>query len=581
MKLKKLSSLICVALAAGSLAGCNFYDEPHIPDDGSETPPVELPPVGEIISVETGDELKEAIEAAKAGDVIGLVVGGDFASMGTIVLEKPLTITSVSAEGEVVSGSDPVAKITGASCFYIPSSAEETLRGGNAVTLANLAFEKMVVDACSSDGNDSQNAIINVGKVGKDKTPVKLSNITIDGTGISEPTGESDAWIYSRGLVNVSDSTFINKSEDAKSIMYLNCDSSASRGGSNSDPYGSKFDNNTFGMATANTSAMTKVATIGRPSEVGNSNKNCLTTFTDNTFVNFAELMSETDDASTALYDVFGDTTESGNILENDGETPPPVGNDPLTTVEEVNAAIEAATVGATVTLAATGVFDSGVITLDKQITLTGEDGATISGSTCIDVVKGAEGATISDLNFTNDAIVMCGSTDDKKEAVINIQKVGQDNMPVILTNLSFDASNITSQEQIDNKGNWIRSYGYFELTSSTFTHLSSDLQNDAIRLTCNSSAGKLGTVIENNAFTMEGSHSKETSAVKIGDSNGGQIKADQDQCNTSVISNTFTNFAHEITSDLSDSSAGRDAAIFALSEDESNNVFSPVNAFN
>ncbi|WP_153915824.1 hypothetical protein [Shewanella sp. TC10] len=525
-----------------------------------------LPPVDPGV-VKTVDELLAAIDAASAGTVISLDVEGDFANAGYIAINKAITLQSTDAEG-VISDTEQ-AVFSGAVCIDIPTEAAEELRGGNQAKISNIGFENIVMSDCGM-GESTSTSIINIGKVGKDKTPVLLEGLAFDGSGFEESTGESDAWVYSRGLVDITDSVFANKSADAQNIVYLNCGSSASRGGSNSDPRGSVISGSTFGLAAENTSGMTIAATIGVPSNLGQDDKNCGAEFSDNTFDNFNELISETNDISTALYDVFGDTTESNNTVTGGTEPEPTYPEN----VEEVNAAIQAATAGSTITLGASFEYSSGVITIDRAITLTGQEGAAISGSACIDVIDGAAGAQITNITFNNDAIVKCGATGDAKEAVINIQKVGEDNMPIVLDNLSFDASGITEQDQIENKGAWIRSYGFINLTGSTFLSQSRNLQNDMVKLTCSSSKGRMGTLVDGNTFSIIGDGNKETAAVKIGDSTGGAIKNDENEnnCAVTVSNNTFNDYTLEAVNDVG--SGERDAAIFARLPEESTNVF-------
>lgn len=507
-------------------------------------------------------ELNAAILAATAGSTITLGAGDEYDfSSGTITIDKAIKL--VGEDG---------AMITGTACIDVLDAAVGT-------EISNISFTDMTIDVCGDPSGSASNAIINIGKVGKDKLGVTLHKLNFDGSGFVEPTGSSDAWVYSRGLVDISNTTFANKSADAQNILYLNCGSSASRGGSNSDPRGSIFSNNTFALAEFNASGMTKAATIGVPSNLGQENKNCATTFTGNTFTHFSALISTTEDNSTALYDVFGDTTESENILESTPTEQPVL---PLN-VAEINAAIVAANTGATITLGAGDAYDysSGVITIDKAIKLVGQDGATISGSTCIDIVDGAAGAEIANIIFANDAIALCGTTADAKEAVINIQKVGEDEMPIMLSGLTFDTTKITSQDQIENKGAWIRSYGFMNLTNSSFSTQDSGLQNDLVKLTCSSSKGRMGTLIDGNVFSIAGADSKETAAIKIGDSSSGAIKdaENENNCNVTVSNNSFSGYTFDIVNSVG-SSGARDAAIFARLESESTNLF-PGNTFN
>lgn len=534
-----------------------------------------LPPSGPVV-VANADELRTAIAEAAADDVIGLDIAGDFANAGTIVLDKAITLTSTDAEGTVT---ETQAIFSGAVCIDIPTEAVETLRNGNQARLSNIGFENITMDACGT-GESTSNSIINIGKVGKDKTAVAIDKVTFDGSGFAESTGDSDAWIYSRGLVDISDSVFSGKSEDAGNMVYLNCGSSASRGGDNTDPRGSILSNNSFALANINASGMTKAATIGVPSNLGQDNKNCAATVSNNTFENFTQLIStgEVAELSTALHDVFGDTTESGNELIGGGTDPDPTFPE---NVEAVNAAIQAANVGDTITLGANIDYNAGVITIDKAITLTGQEGAQITGSACIDVLDGAAGAEISNIRFANDSIVKCGTTGDAKEAVINVQKVGEENQPIALKDLTFDATGITEQAQIANKGAWIRSYGFINLTGSEFIGQSRNLQNDMVKLTCSSSKGRMGTLIDGNVFSITGDGTKETAAIKIGDSSSGAIKdADNENtCAVTVSNNTFNSYSLDITNNVGTEGL-RDAAIFARLADESTNVFTN-NTFN
>ncbi|MGZ9899273.1 hypothetical protein [Shewanella gaetbuli] len=520
-------------------------------------------------------ELQDAVANAAAGDVIGLTTDGTFADVGLLTLSKAVKLLSVDAEGNITDPMTTQATLSGAVCVYVPSDSVEDLKGSNQVIISNLAFSDITIDECGAA--DTQNAIINIGKVGKDKTPVELEYLTFNGEGFQETTGDSDAWVYSRGLVDISDSVFEGKSADAKNIVYLNCGSSASRGGNNEDPRGSMLTGNTFGLAADNTAGTTKVATIGVPSNLGQDNKNCEATFNANTVKNFAELTSETDDISTALYDVFGDTEAKDNILDDDGGTDP----DPTypENVEAVNAAIQAATAGETITLGAAYDYSAGVITIDRAIKLVGAEGAKISGSACIDVLDGAAGAEISNLSFTNDQIVKCGTTGDAREAVINVQKVGETDQPILLKDLSFDATGITSQDQIENKGAWIRSYGFINLTGSEFIGQNRNLQNDLVKLTCSSNKGKMGTLIDGNTFSITGDGTKETAAVKIGDSSGGAIKdADNENtCAVTVSNNTFNNYSQQEVNNVGTEGL-RDAAIFGRLPAESTNVFTDNN---
>ncbi|MFA0355398.1 hypothetical protein AB4525_00575 [Vibrio breoganii] len=251
---------------------------------------------------------------------------------------------------------------------------------------------------------------------------------------------------------------------------------------------------------------------------------------------------------------------------------PPEAGDNP-TTVDAVNAAIQAAQAGDTVTLAAAGVFSSGVITVDKAITLTAQDGAEITGSACVDVQ--APGAIVDGLTFSNTELAVCGNdaveNSTTRGSAIYVGKVGEEANPVELTNLTINGADV---ETVDNKGPWIRIYGYANVTNSSFT-LPSGMQNDGIAFNCSSSKGKLGNVVSGNVFVSDGTSDKETSAVKVGDSSSEKIKSGQ-ECNATVTSNTFTGFAIDQTASIAYSKtqpepdgSRRNTAIYAVEDGE------------
>ena len=281
MKLKTLSTLIAVALTAGTLSGCNFYDEPpggDTPEEpgGGNPPPIE----GVDVIVETAAELVAAIAAAKEGEIIGLKEGGDYASMGTVVLEKPLTLTSVTVDGDLSEDGENQAVISGATCIDVPSSADQILKGTAGITLHNIKFQGVELSTCGTE--DTSRSIINIGKVGDGNTPVYLKNLTFDGASFAESTSAPTAWIYSRGLVNVSESEFSNKTvaNTATGILYLNCGSNKINGGSArlGNP---TFENNT--VALVDDSANIPGVVAGQF-----DGKQCAAKITNNSFAGFA-----------------------------------------------------------------------------------------------------------------------------------------------------------------------------------------------------------------------------------------------------------------------------------------------------
>ncbi|MDR9825489.1 hypothetical protein RCJ22_07735, partial [Vibrio sp. FNV 38] len=541
---------------------------------GGELPPPELPDVADVV-VATSEELIAEIETADTGAVIGLDQNVIFDGLGSLTIDKAITLVSTDSDGNLPDSSTRStslqAVISGDSCIYIPSSADETLRNGNQVTISNITFQDINMIACSSDGNDTQNAIINVGKVGKDKTYVNFDNLVFNGDTFAETSGSSDAWIYSRGLINITNGALLNKNDSAMNMVYLNCGSSASRGGSNTDPVGSKFSDSEFSMAELSTSSPTKAFTVGVPSNLGQDDKNCLITVKDNTFNNFTALISETDDLSTAIYDVFNDTNEANNTLNGEGGTDPDPGDGD---VDSLNAAIDNASVGETIYLDADGDYSEGVIELSKAVILDGDNSAVISGNACITVT--APGAEIRNLTFENDYLGFDGSdqnntcalgTSDGQSGAISIDKIGKDDAPVVLDNLIFNAENTVDQGSFGaKKASWVFSYGHFHLTNSEFKNLASNVQNNGVHINCSSDNARFGSVIEANTFTINDAGSSETAAIKIGDSSGSQIKAgNNEECNVTINDNIFDGYKTLLTADLNnDSGDERPAGIFA-----------------
>ncbi|WP_234497437.1 hypothetical protein [Vibrio maritimus] len=555
MKLKTLSTLIAVALTAGTLSGCNFYDEPpggETPEEpGGGNPPIE----GVDVIVENAAELVTAIAAAKEGEIIGLKEGGDYASMGTVILEKPLTLTSVTVDGDLSEDGENQAVISGATCIDVPTSADQILKGTTGITLHNIKFQGVELSTCGTE--DTSRSIINIGKVGDGNTPVYLKNLTFDGASFAESTSAPTAWIYSRGLVNVSESEFSNKTvaNTATGILYLNCGSNKINGGSArlGNP---TFDNNTVALVADSANIPGVVA--GQF-----DGKQCAAKITNNSFAGFAIEETAQEDTIAAVID--GDTTGtniiSGNTYTDVGSPPP---TEPDNDVQALNEAIAAASAGDVITLKADGDYSSGIIALNKAVTLDGGDAATISGSACITVT--APGASVIGVNFNNSAIGAECSTEDSdgRRGAITIEEAASDeNAPVILDNLYFDSSAIT-EDGLYKKSSWVYSAGHVHLSNSDFVNLKSNIQNNAFYTPCNKAANRRGIRLENNNFTIDDSGDKETAAIKIGNSSGGNQTADN--CNVYIQGNHFEGYYQDLSA-AAGSGKDRVVSIFATDD--------------
>ncbi|GEA59220.1 hypothetical protein [Vibrio comitans] len=227
------------------------------------------------------------------------------------------------------------------------------------------------------------------------------------------------------------------------------------------------------------------------------------------------------------------------------------------TTVEEVNAAIASAQDGDTIGLSASGTFDTGIIELNKEVTIDGAGLAKITGDTCIDIQ--VAGAGVQNLIFENEQITTCyenrntdenptGTTaagnSDNESGVIVIGQFGKDeDKPVVLENLTFNAANITKDDIGPKKASWLFSRGYFTLNDSEFINLSGSFQNNAIRINCSSVNARYNSSITNNEFTIA-SGGSEVGGIKVGDSSSGKIKVGSNQdCNMRIEQNTFNGY--------------------------------------
>ncbi|PMO64394.1 hypothetical protein BCT04_13835 [Vibrio breoganii] len=244
---------------------------------------------------------------------------------------------------------------------------------------------------------------------------------------------------------------------------------------------------------------------------------------------------------------VFGTGSDNGGDNGGDG-------------VSELNALIESASPGDIIDLSPDADFSTGVIALNKAVTLDGYQGATITGSACIQIT--AAGAAVKNLAFENNAIgAECGAHDsDSRRGAITVEEDASDvDNPVVLTNLSFDGSNVT-EDGLYKKASWVFSSGHVTLEDSEFINLQSSLQNNAFYTSC-VSASRKGIEINNNTFQIDDLGDKETAAVKVGNSSGGTQSSEN--CNVTVSGNTFTGYTQNV-SDIAGSGTDRIVAVFA-----------------
>ncbi|MGL6314030.1 hypothetical protein [Vibrio sp. WXL103] len=230
-------------------------------------------------------------------------------------------------------------------------------------------------------------------------------------------------------------------------------------------------------------------------------------------------------------------------------------------TVAELNIRIGDANEGETVYLEKDGNYSSGIIYLNKAITLDGENVATITGNACINV--SAPGAEIKQLSFAVSGIGQCESeeTSQGRSGAVTIMPIGEEDNPVVLSDLKFDGSGY-GEDDLTNKASLVYSGGYFELYNSSFENLQASIQNNAVYVPCHKDTNKMDIVIENNTFSI-GSGDKETAAIKLGNSSGAAITTEE--CNVTIFNNTFENYTTDFSADLSQgTSQERVTAIFA-----------------
>lgn len=263
---------------------------------------------------------------------------------------------------------------------------------------------------------------------------------------------------------------------------------------------------------------------------------------------------------------------------DNEGDDNEGDGNEGDSAVEALNALIDSAGAGETITLSADLDYSTGVINLNKAVTLDGQNVATITGSACIQIA--APGAHVANLAFENSAIGKeCGTHDsDSRRGAITVEELAsEDANPVVLTNLTFDGSNVT-EDSLYKKASWVFSSGHVVLENSVFTNLQSKLQNNAFYTSC-VSASRKGIEINNNTFEIDDLGDKETAAIKVGNSSGGVQSSEN--CNVSISDNTFTGYTQKISA-VAGSGKDRMVAVFATDEAvgnvngevESNNTF-------
>lgn len=248
----------------------------------------------------------------------------------------------------------------------------------------------------------------------------------------------------------------------------------------------------------------------------------------------------------------------------NDGDI-----NEDGTAVDTLNALINSANVGDTITLAADLDYSTGVIKLNKAVTLDGQNVATITGSACIQIT--APGAAVANLAFENSAIgAECGvhDSDSRRGAITVEEAASEDGNPVRLTNLTFDGSKVT-QDSLYKKASWVFSSGYAILEDSEFNNLQSRIQNNAFYTSC-VSASQRGIEINNNTFEIDDLGDKETAAIKVGNSKSGEIDSGATNCNVTISGNQFTGYNQEISSNAG---SGKDRVVAIFANQAGNNI--------
>ncbi|PMG02855.1 hypothetical protein BCV00_16850 [Vibrio breoganii] len=318
------------------------------------------------------------------------------------------------------------------------------------------------------------------------------------------------------------------------------------------------------------------------------------------------------------------DETDPGDGEENpgDGDTDPgdgePVVGDTITKLNERIRALPAlddddydsGNVG-TVTVFADGVYENGIIVIDRPVNLVGEDGATIDSSCTViqryetddegnkveyqdveNTVKSTKirNVSIENITFTGAAAESCSVNESGSTAKSAIYLAGDTGGQINFSNLSFEPD--TDGNAPDNA--WFYARGQFELSNSVFSGLD---DTSGIQVNAGSSAGRKGSLIHDNSFERALTITGITSGVQIGhktvDSAGLVLDvANKDgalghQANVYVYGNEFSNFDLDITADITSTDNGAvfandasDAAL-VIHEDvsevaiESNNVIS------
>ncbi len=259
-------------------------------------------------SASSFEELQLELEKAKDGDEI--VLSGNFATSEPVhfVIDKSITITGASSTS---FSTHSQTVLSGNVCFDIPDTAD----GHSGITLSHLHFDNVAMEknanGFSCGTTSTSRSVINIGKViGTNEIPVKLDNLSFNGASFDEVSGSPSAWIYSRGLVEVTNSTFENKqtSGGTDSIIYLNCGSYRAQG--------SRFDGNHFSLSESSSD----VAGVWIGQFDG---KDCAADVTNNYFGNFVDNTTESQGAYAAVVDGSADKVRiANNVFDNDGSNP-------------------------------------------------------------------------------------------------------------------------------------------------------------------------------------------------------------------------------------------------------------------
>lgn len=550
--------------------------------------------------------LNQAIMDAAAGDTIVLAPTGVFSS-GVITVDKPITI----------DGGD-VAVITGSTCFQIKAGGAKiqnlTLKNDFIGLTEEQDANKDYTNTCAISNSDGQTgAITIVPSLDSEAAdyadqlaalqPVVLENVTFDATNNTEQANYGNtkaSWVTAFSLFEMNNSSFVGLSANVQNNgVFVNCSRS------DESRQGSKFINNNFAIGTDGTKE-TAAIKVGDSSggvikgEADSANATCNLTLEGNNFDNYKQLQNQNakngdgNDTPVAIHSwvsALNDDYAAKNSLDGEpGSSEPvdPVDPDPvepepvegIDTVAKLNDAIAAATEGDVIELAADGVFDSGVIALNKAVTIDGLDEATISGSACIKVE--AAGAVIQNLGFANTLVGIpasddfagnCGFTNSVGQtgAITIVENLSGDAVEMI--NLTIDAAGLDTQDKFGaKKASLIAAHSQFKLVNSTFTNMPQALETNGLFVRCSKSAVH-GSEISGNEFTVVGDSNKENAAIKLGDSSSKLIKEANANCDIKVTGNTFTNYVTMQIDDQNDTSV-RPVAMYARTDAFTNDTY-------